>query len=40
MLLSGQFSKDTNFKQLNPTYDVTEEQMREYLLKKMQEAGI
>lgn len=40
MLLSGQFSKDTSFKQLNPAYEVTEEQMREYLLKKMQEAGI
>ena len=40
MLLGGQFSKDSNFKQLNPIYDITEEQMREYLLKKMQEAGI
>lgn len=40
MLLSGEFSKDSNFKQLNPVYEITEEQMREYLLKKMQEAGI
>lgn len=40
MLLSGQFDKDSNFKQLNPLYDVTEEQMRGYLLQKMQEAGI
>ena len=40
MLLSGQFSKDTNFGQLNPVYDVTEEQMRNFLLLKMQEAGI
>lgn len=40
MLLSGQFSKDSNFKQLNPVYDITEEQMREYLLRKMQDAGI
>lgn len=40
MLLSGQFSKDSNFKQLNPVYNIAEEQMREYLLKKMQDAGI
>ena len=40
MLLSGQFNKDTNFGQLNPVYDVTEEQMRNFLLLKMQEAGI
>ena len=40
MLLSEQFDKDSNFKQLNPLYDVTKEQMRGYLLQKMQEAGI
>lgn len=40
MLLSGRFSEDSNFQQLCPIYDVTEAQMREYLLKKLKEAGI
>ncbi len=40
MLLSGQFDKDSNFHLLNPRYDVTEEQMRTFLLQKLQEAGI
>lgn len=40
MLLSGHFSEDANFRQLNPVYDVTEPQMREYLLRKMQDAQI
>jgi len=40
MLLSGRFSEDSNFRQLSPEYDVTEPQMREYLLRKLKEAGI
>jgi len=40
MLLSGRFSEDSNFRQLAPVYDVTEPQMREYLLRKLKEAGI
>lgn len=40
MLLSGRFSEDSNFRQLSPDYDVTEPQMREYLLRKLKEAGI
>lgn len=40
MLLSGNFHEDSNFRQLAPIYDVTEPQMREYLLRKLQDAGI
>lgn len=40
MLLSGRFSEDSNFRQLSPEYDVTEPQMREYLLRKLKESGI
>lgn len=40
MLLSGRFSEDSNFRQLNPRYDVDEPQMREYLLRKLKEAGL
>ncbi len=40
MLLSGRFSQDSNFRQLNPKYDITEPQMRGYLLRKIQDAGM
>ena len=40
MLLSGSFHEDSNFRQLAPIYDVTEPQMREYLLRKLQDAGL
>lgn len=40
MLLSGSFHEDSNFCQLAPIYDATEPQMREYLLRKLQDAGL
>ena len=40
MLLSGNFHEDSNFRQLAPIYDVTEPQMREYLLRKLHDAGL
>jgi hypothetical protein len=40
MLLSGHFYPDANFRQLNPVYDVTEPQMREFLLRRMQEESL
>ena len=35
MLLAGQFIPDNNFSNLEPKYDVTKEQIREYILKKL-----
>ena len=40
MLLSGRFTEDSGFRQLSPVYDVTEPQMREYLLRKLKESGL
>ncbi len=40
MLLSGRFYPDSNFSQLNPKYDISEPQMRDYLLRKIQESGM
>lgn len=37
MLLSGRFYEDRNFAQLEPRYQVTELQMREYILSKLKE---
>jgi predicted nucleotidyltransferase component of viral defense system len=35
MLLGGQFMPDSNFATLEPKYDVTKEQIREYILSKL-----
>lgn len=35
ILLAGQFIPDNNFSNLEPKYDVTKEQIREYILKKL-----
>lgn len=35
MLLGGKFIKDDNFATLEPKYDVTKEQIREYILHKL-----
>ena len=35
MLLGGQFMPDYNFATLEPKYDVTKEQIREYILQKL-----
>ena len=40
MLLSGRFYPDSNFSQMNPKYDITEPQMRDYLLRKILDSGM
>lgn len=35
MLLGGQFMPNSNFATLEPKYDVTKEQIREYILSKL-----
>lgn len=37
MLLGGQFVADNNFATLEPKYDVTKEQIREYIMQKLKE---
>lgn len=37
MLLGGQFIPDNNFETLEPKYDVTKEQIREYIMQKLKE---
>ena len=37
MLLGGQFIPDNNFATLEPEYDVTKEQIREYIMQKLKE---
>ncbi len=37
MLLSGQFIPDGNFETLEPKYNITKEQIREYILQKLKE---
>ena len=37
MLLAGQFIPENNFASLEPKYDVTREQIREYILQKLKE---
>ena len=37
MLLGGQFIPDNNFATLEPKYDVTKEQIREYVMQKLKE---
>ena len=37
MLLGGQFVPDNNFTTLEPKYDVTKEQIREYVMQKLKE---
>lgn len=37
MLLGGQFIPDNNFAGLEPKYDVTKEQIREYIMRKLKE---
>lgn len=37
MLLGGQFVPDNNFTTLEPKYDVTKEQIREYIMQKLKE---
>ena len=37
MLLGGQFIPDNNFATLEPKYDVTKEQIREYIMRKLKE---
>ena len=37
MLLGGQFIPDNNFATLEPKYDVTKEQIREYIIQKLKE---
>lgn len=37
MLLGGQFISDNNFATLEPKYDVTKEQIREYIMQKLKE---
>ena len=37
MLLGGQFVPDNNFATLEPKYDVTKEQIREYIMQKLKE---
>ena len=37
MLLGGQFVLDNNFATLEPKYDVTKEQIREYIMQKLKE---
>lgn len=37
MLLGGQFISDNNFAALEPKYDVTKEQIREYIMRKLKE---
>lgn len=40
MLLSNRFTPDQNFEQLEPKYDLTKEQMREYILQKLKNATL
>lgn len=40
MLLSNRFTPDQNFQQLEPKYDLTKEQMREYILQKLKNATL
>ena len=40
MLLSDRFMTDENFRQLEPRYNVTKEEMREYILKKLKNANL
>ena len=35
MLLGGQFIPDSNFATLEPKYDLTKEQIRQYILQKL-----
>ena len=37
MLLGGQFVPDGNFATLEPKYDLTKEQIRQYILQKLKE---
>jgi len=37
ILLAGQFIPENNFASLEPKYDVTREQIREYILQKLKE---
>ena len=37
MLLGGQFVPDNNFATLEPKYDITKEQIREYIMQKLKE---
>ena len=37
MLLGGQFFPDDNFVTLEPEYDVTKEQIRDYIMRKLKE---
>lgn len=37
MLLGGQFIPDNNFATLEPKYDITKEQIREYIMQKLKE---
>lgn len=40
MLLSNRFTPDQNFEQLEPKYNLTKEQMREYILQKLKNATL
>lgn len=40
MLLSNRFTPDQNFEQLEPKYNVTKEQMREYILQKLKNSTL
>lgn len=40
MLLSGHFMSDENFEQLEPKYNVTKEEIREYILQKLKDANL
>lgn len=40
MLLSDRFIPDENFRQLEPKYDVSKEEMREFILWKLRNAGL
>lgn len=40
ILLSGRFYPDQNFEQLEPQYKVTKEEIRDYILRKLKDAGI
>lgn len=40
ILLSGRYYPDQNFEQLEPQYKVTKQEIRDYILRKLKEAGI
>jgi hypothetical protein len=40
MLLSDRFMSDENFEQLDPKYNVSKEEIRDYILQKLKNAAL